>query len=107
MVDVIITLTLAGIAILCGCAIVFETPLTYIAGVNLICSFVYGYDKIAAVKHSERVPERFLLFLGLLGGTPGSLIAMLLFRHKICKKKFYIPVILILFAQLALYMIFS
>jgi len=49
----------------------------------------YGFDKLRApIEGAERVPERVLLGLGLIGGTPGGLLGMLLFQHKVSKPSF-------------------
>ncbi|MFV8331843.1 DUF1294 domain-containing protein [Flavobacterium sp. GSP14] len=47
-----------------------------------------GYDKFLAENHQRRISERTLLSFVFLGGTIGSGIAMLLFRHKTAKKSY-------------------
>ena len=47
-------------------------------------------DKYAASRSENRVRESYLLFSGFIGGVIGSLIGMILFRHKTKKKKFWI-----------------
>ena len=58
----------------------------------LICNrllFVLMYvDKQKAVKRQWRIPEKTLLFLGLIGGGFGGLISMKAFRHKTMKRSF-------------------
>ncbi len=51
-----------------------------------------------AEKKRWRISENTLIILGLLGGSTGILIGMVMFKHKLSKKKFYIgiPLILIL-----------
>ncbi|MCE8019905.1 DUF1294 domain-containing protein [Halomonas sp. MCCC 1A11036] len=49
---------------------------------------IYGIDKAAAGKGRRRTPEATLLFVGLIGGWPGALIAQRLFRHKTRKQPF-------------------
>ena len=49
---------------------------------------VYGVDKHRAAHGRTRTPERTLHTLGLLGGWPGGLLAMRLFKHKRRKAAF-------------------
>jgi len=55
---------------------------------NVATVLVYGYDKAIAGGPRRRIPERTLLALALLGGSPGALLAMGLFRHKTAKASF-------------------
>lgn len=64
--------------------------MNYYLFINIVTLISYVWDKQAAKMHRERIPERILLFLGILGGAPAALAAMNLFRHKTRKKKFYI-----------------
>lgn len=47
-----------------------------------------GWDKFLARNQKRRIPEQTLLSFVFLGGTLGSGIAMLLFRHKTAKKSY-------------------
>ncbi len=58
-----------------------------------------AYDKNAAIRGRWRVPERVLLLVGLLGGTPGLICGMLLLRHKIRKLAWLLGLPLLLAAQ--------
>jgi len=69
---------------------------------NAATVLVYGYDKAIAGGKRRRVPERTLLVLALLGGSPGALLAMGLFRHKTAKAGFRRSMMAIVIAQLAL-----
>jgi len=62
----------------------------YLIGINIISFVLYGIDKGKAILKRERIPERILLVLSLIGGCYGALLGMILFRHKIRKKKFII-----------------
>ena len=55
---------------------------------NLIAFILIGYDKYLSKKHKSRISENTLLTFVLIGGTIGSGIAMLFFRHKTAKKSY-------------------
>lgn len=64
---------------------------TFIAAlglINLAALFAFGIDKWKAKRAVWRVPEATLALFGLLGGWPGALLAMRLFRHKTQKRSF-------------------
>ncbi len=48
----------------------------------------FGWDKRQARKAGSRISEKTLLLLTALGGAPGSLLGMKLFRHKTVKTSF-------------------
>jgi uncharacterized membrane protein YsdA (DUF1294 family) len=48
----------------------------------------FGYDKWCAVRSGSRLPESALVLLGALGGWPGGLLGMKIFRHKTVKRGF-------------------
>lgn len=72
-------------------AAAWEIP-NWVAGLYLassvVCFAVYATDKSAAVAGRWRVPESTLLFLGLVGGWPGAIMAQELLRHKSSKAEF-------------------
>jgi uncharacterized membrane protein YsdA (DUF1294 family) len=51
----------------------------------------FGVDKRRAKNREWRIPEASLLLVALLGGWPGSLLAMSRFRHKSSKRTFQTP----------------
>jgi len=59
-----------------------------IAGLSLVSFVVYGLDKNAAGRGAQRIPEKHLHLLSLVGGWPGALIAQPVFRHKTIKQPF-------------------
>lgn len=75
-----------------------EIVLQYLAIINVIAIVVYGWDKLCAIQHRWRVPEKTLLAIAVVGGSLGALFAMSLFHHKTLhlKFKYGVPVILIL-----------
>jgi uncharacterized membrane protein YsdA (DUF1294 family) len=62
----------------------------YLLIANLYLFGLMGYDKYQAVRKKWRVPEWNLLFMGLIGGGIGGLIAQRVFHHKTRKRKFYV-----------------
>lgn len=87
---------------------IFTVLLIYLETVNLLTLAIYGLDKHRARVHRERIPEAALLGLAVLGGAVGALAGMLLFHHKIRKRKFTVgvPVILALEILMMLCVIF-
>ena len=77
----------------------------WLAAINLVTFFVFGFDKWKARRKEKnekvrRVPERTLLLLAALGGSVGALLAMKAFRHKTLHKAFRFGVPLILALQI-------
>ena len=66
--------------------------LVYLSVVNAASFLAFGVDKGRARRGRWRIPERTLLWLSAAGGAAGSLVAMLLFRHKTRHAKFLILV---------------
>ena len=62
--------------------------LSYLGSVNLLTFGYYGWDKRQAVLGGWRIPELVLFVLAIIGGSPGALVAMWLFRHKTIKGEF-------------------
>lgn len=58
------------------------------AAASVACFIVYAVDKSAAAAGRQRVPEKTLLLLGLIGGWPGAICAQQLLRHKTQKLEF-------------------
>jgi len=68
----------------------FEGAIIWLLAINIITVITYRYDKNIAGSGRRRVPERRLLLLALIGGSPGAYIAMFLMRprHKTRKIPF-------------------
>jgi uncharacterized membrane protein YsdA (DUF1294 family) len=85
-----------------------QTALSLIASwlicVNIVTFFLYAYDKSIAGSDAPgmRVPERVLLFITFVGGTPGAWISMQVFRHKVSKRSFQQGFWLIVLLQVVL-----
>ena len=73
----------------------------YLIVVNISAIAVYGWDKLSAKQGWQRVPEKILLLLALLGGSVGALAAMTFFRHKTRHLKFIYGVPMIFVLQIA------
>lgn len=69
---------------------------------------VIAYDKYLAKKHKRRIPEKILLALVLFGGTIGSGLGMLIFKHKTAKRSYLLKFWLIAIVQIImLYALFK
>ncbi|WP_091257420.1 DUF1294 domain-containing protein [Flavobacterium omnivorum] len=73
----------------------------YFPLINLVAFSIIEVDKQLAIQQKRRISERNLLFSSAIGGTIGSGLAMLIFRHKTSKisflRKFFIIGILQVF----------
>ena len=79
---------------------------TYLVVLSIITFIAYGVDKLKAKTGAYRIPEKVLLTLSLLGGAPGGIIAMRLFRHKTGKKYFGVINALGVLIHLAIVVVF-
>ena len=70
------------------------------AAINIAALLVMAWDKRAARKRRRRVPERRLLWIAALGGTPGIFAAIHGISHKTRKQPFRRYLFLILAAQI-------
>lgn len=73
----------------------------WLAAINPATFLAYALDKSRASGRGRRIPERVLLGLALIGGTPGAAIAMFVLRHKTRKLSFLVPFALIVALQAA------
>lgn len=72
--------------------------ISYLMIINVIGFFICWLDKYKAKRHKYRIPEKFLLLIGLMGGCFGFLLGMIITNHKTKKIKFCIlmPVMIII-----------
>lgn len=83
--------------------ILLKVFIFYFIGINIFAFFTMAYDKLKAKFRKYRITEKFLINLSFLGGSFGTLTAMIVFRHKIRTKKFFIGVPFIILIQVLLY----
>ena len=77
--------------------------LDYLLLINLITGGLFAWDKFLAKQPgTRRISERNLLLAAFLGGTPGGILAMYVFRHKTRHLKFRLGLPLLLLLQVGL-----
>ena len=62
----------------------------YLIIINLVSLILYGLDKYKAIHNMWRIPEIVLILVSFLGGGIGSILGMIVFRHKTKKLSFKI-----------------
>ena len=75
----------------------------YFVLLSVLSFILFGVDKKIAHNSGRRLSERNLLLVTLLGGTAGSALGMLVFRHKISKTLFLFKIIVIIILQILFY----
>lgn len=78
---------------------------TFLA-LNLFAFLIMGHDKYLAKNNKSRISEKALLIFVFIGGTVGSGIGMLIFRHKTSKISFLLKYLGIVIIQLLLIYLF-
>ncbi|WP_254437452.1 DUF1294 domain-containing protein [Ruegeria arenilitoris] len=74
----------------------------YLWGINTLTLLAFGWDKARARRRKNRVPERRLLWLAALGGSPGAVVGRWIFRHKTRKRGFSVWLFAITGVQMTL-----
>lgn len=74
----------------------------YLLIINIITFISYGIDKYKSIKHKYRISENKLVILAIIGGPLGALLGMIIFHHKIKKKKFtiLIPILMLMWVYI-------
>ncbi len=62
----------------------------YFWAINALTLLAFGWDKLRARRRKRRIPERRLLWLAALGGSPGAVLGRWIFKHKTRKRRFSI-----------------
>ncbi|MDD6340447.1 MAG: DUF1294 domain-containing protein [Butyrivibrio sp.] len=77
----------------------------YLIAINIILLAVMGIDKLKAIRHKWRIPEKTLFLLCIAGGSVGGNLGMYLFHHKLRKPAFKtgFPIILAVHLIVALF----
>lgn len=81
--------------------------LAYLLLINIITYFTYAADKTKARQNKWRIPERTLILLALLGGSPAALLAMKHYHHKTRHLKFKLGIPIILIIQIIITFFFT
>ncbi|MBS5777182.1 MAG: DUF1294 domain-containing protein [Finegoldia magna] len=79
----------------------------YFLIINLITFLAFLIDKRKAVHNKYRISENILIFLCIIGGFIGALNSMVIFKHKLYKKKFTINIPLISLIYLVAFVLIS
>jgi len=70
--------------------------------INLVGFVMMCVDKQLAIHHKNRVPEKVLFLIAIIGGSLGGILGMYAFRHKTKHLSFVIGMPVILIIQLVL-----
>ena len=76
--------------------------IAYLIITNFIGFVLMGIDKRRAIKNAFRVPEATLFSMAIIGGSIGSILGMLIFRHKTRRWYFKVGLPAILVLQIAI-----
>lgn len=79
-----------------------QTVLIYMIILSIWAFGAMGFDKRQAQKKRQRIPERNLWLLALLGGGVGAYFGMQFFHHKTRKTAFRIGFLLLAMADIVL-----
>ena len=77
-------------------------PVIFIILMSIIAFGAMGVDKRKAKQHKHRISEKTLWILALIGGSIGSYLGMIFFRHKTKHLNFRIGFTLLAVGQLIL-----
>lgn len=66
--------------------------LSYLFIMNLFAFSIMGIDKYKARKNKWRISEKTFFLLSICGGALGTILGMIVFRHKTQHKSFYMGI---------------
>lgn len=72
----------------------------FLLAINIFAFLLMGYDKKLAQTRKRRISEKALLTSAMIGGSIGSGIGMLYYRHKTSKNSYLIKFWSIVFVQI-------
>ena len=75
----------------------------YLIIISILSLVLMILDKILAIKKKQRISEFHLLTITIFGGSIGTIIGMILAKHKIRKLKFILLVPLSLILHIFIY----
>lgn len=78
------------------------TTFYILLAINIFAFLLMGYDKKLAKRKKSRISEKTLLMSAFLGGSLGSGIGMLYFRHKTSKNSYLVKFWSIVIVQIIL-----
>lgn len=78
----------------------FLANAVFVVWSSLLLFSLYAIDKRRAKLFGQRMPERFLHRLAVMGGWPGAIAGQFLFRHKTKKRSFRVVFFLTLIVHL-------
>lgn len=84
-----------------------EYVLFYLIGISFFAVLVTCADKFQAINNGQRVPEKTLFVLSILGGSVAMFVTMLIIRHKTKKKRFMLGIPFIVVLQVAVLLLYS
>ncbi len=76
---------------------------SYLWAINALTLLAFGWDKLRAKRRKRRVPERRLLWLAALGGSPAAVLGRVVFGHKTRKRRFSALLIVIAAVRFGLF----
>lgn len=80
---------------------------SWLVGINISACICMGLDKSLSRGSSLRIPETVLYVQALLGGVPGILLGVHVFKHKTRKAAFQFSLLVIAAAQVGLLRLFG
>lgn len=81
---------------------IFKFIIIYLLIFNIWGFLLMGIDKRKAIKHKQRISERFIWQIACIGGALGIYIGMKRFRHKTLHKVFIYGIPVVIFLQVAI-----